>query len=338
MKENVSLAGETTLRVGGEARYFVSAKTEEEVLAAVTFAAGHHLQIFILGGGSNTLVNDEGFSGLVIKMETEGISYEEVGGGALARAAAGVSWDAFVSDTVSRGFWGLENLSGIPGTVGAAPIQNIGAYGVEVKNTIESVRTFDIRTQKEKVFSNAECGFGYRDSFFKSAEGKNFIVLEVTFRVSKEQKQNISYKDLQQYFETKKKDSALFSAADIRNAVLEIRSGKFPDLSKVGTAGSFFKNPILSKEHFEKLKSNYSDLPSFLAKDGLKIPLAFVLDKICGLKGFKKGAVELFKNQPLVLVNTGKATAKEISDFSAEIKKVVFEKTEIEIEEEVVCI
>ena len=336
MKENVSLADRTTLKVGGFARYFFEAESEEEIKEAVKYAASKKLPIFVLGGGSNVLVSDDGFSGVVIQIMTRGVSYEEKSGARVfARAASGVSWDTFVADTVSRGLWGLENLSGIPGTVGAAPIQNIGAYGAEAKDTIESVRALDMRTGKERIFGNAECRFGYRDSFFKSLEGKNFIVLEVTFKLSKEPKPSISYKDLAAFFATQKTPP---SPKNIREAVLQIRSKKFPDLSKVGTAGSFFKNPIISQEHFEKLKLKYPDVPSFAAKEGVKIPLAYILDKICGLKGFKKGNVRLFENQPLVLVNTISATAKEIREFSSAIKKAVKEKTDIYIEEEVVFI
>ena len=347
MKENVSLRDETTLKVGGKARYFEVVKTEEEVARAVAYAASRHLTIFVLGGGSNVLISDSGFSGVVIKMATSGVFFEDPSAGEAgksgaredARAASGVSWDAFVAETASRGLWGLENLSGIPGTVGAAPIQNIGAYGAEAKDTIESVRALNIKTGKEKIFSNAECQFEYRGGFFKKPEGKDYIILEVTFRLSKDPKPNISYKDLKEYFsEDCPRNLIPRTVLGIRKAVLEIRARKFPDLSKVGTAGSFFKNPIISGAHFEKLKSKYPDLYSFPEKNGVKIPLAFVLDKICGLKGFKKENVELFQNQPLVLVNTGSATAKEISNFSKEIKKVVKEKTDIDIEEEVVCI
>ena len=184
MDKGVTLAPFTTLKIGGKVAYFCRAKNEEEISAAAVFAQNKKLPIFILGGGSNVLVSDEGFGGVVVKIETEGISYEEESVEyTTVRAAAGENWDSLVADTVSRGFWGLENLSGIPGTVGAAPIQNIGAYGAEAKDTIESVRALDMRTKKEKVFSNEECRLEYRDSFFKSAEGKNFVVLEVIFRL-----------------------------------------------------------------------------------------------------------------------------------------------------------
>jgi UDP-N-acetylmuramate dehydrogenase len=331
MKENVSLADTTTLKVGGEARYFFEALTEEDIVRASAFAAERKLPIFVLGGGSNILFSDAGFPGVVIRIKTQDISYEDHGGAALGRATAGVSWDAFVADAVSRGLWGVENLSGIPGTVGAAPIQNIGAYGAEIKDIVESVRALDMRTGEEKIFSNADCRFEYRDSFFKTEEGRHFIVLEVTFRLSKEPKPNISYKDLKEY------GFSELSPQSIRSAVLEIRSKKFPDLSKVGTAGSFFKNPIISQTHFDTLKKKYPELPFFAAKNGVKVPLAFILDKVCDLKGFAKGPVGLFQNQPLVLVNTGGATAKEIRDFVAGIKKIVKDKTGIDIEEEVVC-
>ena len=358
MNRAVSLASLTTLKTGGKAKYFFVAKNEKDVVDAASFARKEKLPIFVLGGGSNVLVSSDGFPGVVIKMETKDISYSEnVGGSVLVHAEAGASWDALVAETVERSLWGLENLSGIPGTVGAAPIQNIGAYGAEAKDAIESLRAIDARTGEEKVFSKAECGFDYRDSFFKTSEGKNFIIIEVAFRLSKEPRPNISYKDLKEYFTAEKKEDdfrarslseahkrenyPLFSepsVSEIRRAVLEIRSKKFPDLSKVGTAGSFFKNPVISESVFNTLKAKFPDTPFFAAKNGVKVPLAYILDKICGLKGFKKGSVELFQNQPLVLVNICGATAEEIKDFSSYIKKVVFEKTGIQIEEEVIFV
>ena len=209
MNRAVSLASLTTLKTGGKAKYFFVAKNEKDVVDAASFARKEKLPIFVLGGGSNVLVSSDGFPGVVIKMETKDISYsEDIGGSVIVHAEAGASWDALVAETVERSLWGLENLSGIPGTVGAAPIQNIGAYGAEAKDAIESLRAIDARTGEEKVFSKAECRFDYRDSFFKIPEGKNFIILEVVFRLSKTAKPNISYKDLKAYFASeKRKDS-----------------------------------------------------------------------------------------------------------------------------------
>ncbi|HUD03986.1 MAG TPA: UDP-N-acetylmuramate dehydrogenase [Candidatus Paceibacterota bacterium] len=330
--EGVTLAQFSTLKVGGKSKYFCVVKSVEELRGALAESAPR-IPVFILGGGSNILIPDEGFEGLVIKMGLKGVSYASDEDTVVAKVAAGENWDTFVSDTVSRGLWGIENLSGIPGTVGGAPIQNIGAYGAEVSSVIESVKIFDLKTDKEKILSNKECRFSYRDSIFKKPEGKRLIVLEVTFRLSKTPNHNISYKDLAGFFAEQKTPPTL---SEIRSAVLSIRSRKFPDLSLIGTAGSFFKNPIISKKHFEKLQSQFPNIPSFLAGDSVKVPLAFILDKICGLKGYAMGNVGLFENQPLVLINKGGATSNEIKVFSKEIKKAVKNKTGIDIEEEVI--
>ena len=291
----------------------------------------------------------------------------------LVVAGAGESWDALVAQAVGRGLWGVENLSGIPGTVGAAPIQNIGAYGTEVKNTIEWVEVFDTKTGKSKKFSNEKCEFGYRDSIFKHPEGKSLIVTRVALRLKKSGTPNLEYKDLKNYFGRGEQESrtpppfqggdkrggSFPSLEEIRRAVLEIRSKKFPDLREFGTAGSFFKNPVISKEKFDELKKKFPNLPGFELRikparlqpdrivlagnsrsgggEGLKIkiPLAWILDNVCGLKGYRKGDVALFEQQPVVLVNFGNASAKEIQAFAKEVSLCVKEKTDIEIEWEV---
>ena len=345
----------------------------------------------------------ESARGRVVTTHASGTPFAK--GDVLVVAGAGENWDALVSEAVKRGLWGIENLSGIPGTVGAAPIQNIGAYGTEIKETVKWVEVFDTRTGTFKQLSNADCRFAYRDSIFKKPEGRSFIVTRVALRLKKSGVPNLEYKDLKNYFfgETHSsfpkgggesasrrvlnpsppsavlplRKGELLTLAAIRAAVLLIRSKKFPDLNQFGTAGSFFKNPIVSKEKFDELKKKYPDLPGFLIscspfpkgstpsseegfkssglpvrrlaggedsatsfkkggiEERVKIPLAWVFDNICGLKGFEKGNVRLFEKQPIVLVQNGSASSEEIESFAKEIAENVKEKTGIDVEWEV---
>ncbi|HEU5114474.1 MAG TPA: UDP-N-acetylmuramate dehydrogenase [Candidatus Paceibacterota bacterium] len=346
IKENVPLKGHTTFKIGGPARYFVALKNETELSEALGFAREKSLPVFILGGGSNLVVSDAGFAGLVIKMEMAGASCEKQGDDFIVTAWAGENWDVLVGKTVEWGAWGLENLSAIPGTVGAAPVQNIGAYGTEVKNTVESVRAVDRETGAARSFSNAECRFAYRDSCFKSPEGKKWIIVSVTFRLSAIPKPNLSYRDLKEYFAGKSDPTQ----SEIRDAVAKIRASKFPDLAEFGTAGSFWKNPIISRDAFEALRARYPDIPSFPAQAPagsrevaaheaeVKIPLAWILDKICGLNGYRSGHVGLFKKQPLVVVAEEGATAEELARFETDIRSKVETATGIKIEPEAVFV
>ncbi|MBI5134433.1 MAG: UDP-N-acetylmuramate dehydrogenase [Candidatus Taylorbacteria bacterium] len=344
IQENVPLAPYTTFRTGGSADFFCVAKSEEDLKEAVAFAKGKGLHVSILGGGSNVVVPDGGVRGLVVKMEMTGASFEENKGSVFVTAWAGEGWDSLVAETVEWGAWGIENLSYIPGTVGASPVQNIGAYGVEVMNVVESVRAIDTETGEARTFSNRECGFSYRDSVFKSQKYAKYAIISVTFRLSREVKPNLSYKDVKEYFA--KKGIALPTQSEIREAVIEIRKGKFPDLSKIGTAGSFWKNPIICRDHYTGIAAKHPNMPSFpvavppespyAAEGGLvKVPLAWILDNVCGLKGYKKGKVGLYEKQPLVLVAEFGATASEIDTFAAEVAQTVKDKTGIEIEREV---
>lgn len=345
IKENVSLREHTTLRVGGTADYFCVARSLDELKGACAFARERALPVFVLGGGSNSLVHDQGFRGLVIKVQIKGIELAEDKGHVLAHVAAGEDWDAFVERTVAEGAWGLENLSLIPGTVGAAPIQNIGAYGVEVKSAIECVHTIDIETGAERAFSKWDCKFDYRESVFKTPEHKRYVVHKVSFRLSKEPKPVLTYKDVKEHFD--KKGVAIPTQKEMRDAVIEIRRGKFPDLAKVGTAGSFWKNPIISREHYLTLLATYPDMPSYPANpprdirdtlsagEYVKVPLAWILDNVCNLKGYQKGVVGLFEKQPLVLVVGFGATSAQIDDFADDIATIVRDKTGIDIEREV---
>lgn len=322
----------TTLKVGGNARYFCLADSLDDLKEAFAFAKKQNVPILILGGGSNLLIGDEGFAGLVIKINFLGLDFCEVGDLAEVIAGAGENWDAFVATTIEHHLSGLENLSGIPGTVGGTPVQNVGAYGVEVKDSINWVEAVNVETGEVKRFSNQECHFGYRNSFFKTPAGKKFVIVRVSYLLSRKFEPNISYTDLAAYFAAQKP----LDAAEVRVAVIKIRAGKFPDLNKIGTAGSFFKNPIVHHTVAAKLKDRYPGLPTFSHKgDHVKLSLAWILDKVCFLKGFRHKSTGLFEKQPLVLVNYGDATAEEIKNFSQLVKSKVQATTGIEIEEEV---
>lgn len=329
--ENVSLKHLTTFNIGGLARYFCIAKSLDDLKEAAVFAKNKNLPIFILGGGSNVLVSDGGFAGLVIKIALRGVWFNDGKTYIKAKVAAGENWDNFVDEVVKKGLWGVENLSGIPGTVGGAPVQNIGAYGADVSKVIESVEIFDLNTMEVRTISNEQCRFGYRDSLFKHKDGKSYIIISVEFKLSKEDKPNIQYKDLEKYFGLTKPN-----LQSVRKAVLKIRSEKFPPLNKFGTAGSFFKNPIIDEHAFADVKKSFPDIPTFPTGRGLiKLPLAWILDKACNFKGRKMGNVGLYEKQPLVLVNFGEATAHEVSVFTDKIITDVKKRTGVEIEREV---
>lgn len=354
IQENISLRDYTTFRVGGPARFFAVVRNVDEVrevaewlgsdaAAAVRDEAGLP-KIFVLGGGSNVLVADEGFSGLVLKVEIMGVDFFGQDGSENVKISvgAGENWDDFVKTTVERGLGGLENLSYIPGTVGGAPVQNIGAYGAEVASVIESVEAFDLIKKETRIFSAKECEFEYRNSFFKKNPGK-FIITRVNFVLSKNPHINISYKDLQNYFADKfpepepSEEIRQLTPADVREAVIAIRTKKLPDWRVIGTVGSFFKNPIISISKYIELKTIYPDLPSYLAEGetggvgSIKIPLAWILDNVCGFRGVQKGNVGTYKNQALVLINHGNATALEVRAFAQNVIDVVWNKTGIEV-------
>ena len=329
-EEHIPLSEHTTFKLGGTARYFFRVKTLDEVREAVDFARQNSLPFFVLGGGSNLLVSDKGFAGVVIKNEMFGLSFKEEGDDVFVTAGAGENWDNFVATVVNKGLYGLENLSGIPGTVGAAPVQNIGAYGVEVKDSVVWVEALDVRTGGVKSFTAVECGFGYRDSFFKTSEGKNYIITAVTFRLKKNGISNLSYKDLKSYFLSGTKSPTIH---EVRTAVLEIRRGKFPDLKTTGTAGSFFKNPIIPQAQFDELKKRFPSLPSFpfTRSNLVKVPLAWILDNILHLKGFMNGPVGLHEAQPLVLVHTGGGRAENVSLLARDVVSKLKVATGIEV-------
>lgn len=335
MLENVSLKDFTTFRTGGAARYFCRVRSVPDLKEAVLFARQNNLQFFVLGGGSNILIPDDEYAGMAIKVEIGGIEFsEKENGKVLAVAGAGENWDGFVAETVSRKLIGLENLSLIPGTVGAAPVQNIGAYGREVRDVIVEVETFDSETCEIEKFSHEECRFGYRDSFFKTEKGKKYIITRVTFTLQKNGALKTDYKDVKEYF--LKHDIVNAGVSDVRDAIVAIRIAKLPDIRECGTAGSFFKNPVISNELANEVLEKYPDIPLYPAvAKTKKVSAGWLLDRACGLKGTGTGHVGTYKNQALVIVNHGGATTKEVLDFAKSLQEEVKNKTGITLEFEV---
>ncbi len=332
VQEHEPLSAHTTLRLGGTARYFVSVTSIEELREALTFAQEHAAPLCVLGGGSNVLFSDAGWTGLVVQIALQGTEYiEDSKGDARVTVAAGRMWDELVAETVSQGLWGMENLSGIPGTVGATPVQNVGAYGVEVADIIDWVEVLDLTTHALHILSLSECAFGYRDSVFKHSEGKKYIVTRVAFRLSTHPKPIVSYRDLAAFFA----DRTEVGVQEVRDAVLSIRAAKFPDLAVVGTAGSFFKNPIISKRQYDAIAHTFGAVPSYpVDAQRVKIPLAWVLEA-CGWKGKRIGHMGCWDAQPLVLVHYGEGTATELILFADQIRHDVAARARIDIEPEV---
>ena len=334
VREQVPLGQYTTLKVGGVADYVVGVGSGADLKEALLFAREHTTALpLILGGGSNVLIGEEGYRGLVIIMNLKGREYHEDGDVCLLELGAGEVFDEVVAESCARGLWGLENLSSIPGSVGATPVQNVGAYGVEVSSLIKKVCAINFETLEEKIFSNDECGFLYRDSFFKTEAGKSWVITSVTFQLSKTPAPQLTYADLAPL-----RSQEDLSPQSVREAVEDIRSKKFPDWHTVGTAGSFFKNPIIETEHFELLKQQYPELVGHAHEGEVKVSLGWILDKVCGLKGYCEGNVCLFEKQALVLVTKPNANAQEIKNFTASIQEKVIAKTKIKIETEVLFV
>ncbi len=333
MEEKIELQSLTTLRVGGPAQFVHTIESEGELREALAFARERSLPVYALGEGSNVLAPDEGYEGVLLRICIPGLSVEEGVDAVTLIAGAGFSWDALVHEAATRGLWGIENLAGIPGFVGAAPVQNIGAYGADISQVLSFVEAYDTETDSVRRMTREECKLGYRDSRFKHEP--NLIILRVALTLSRTGTPQIGYSDLARLAA---QGEVLDSPERIGEAVRRVRADKFPDRTEFGTAGSFFKNPIVSEEVYAELSKRYggeTGVPRFPAVGGVKIPLAFVLDKVLGLRGHREGNIWLFGKQPLVLVADFGATASEIDAFANDVAKRVFEATGIQIEREV---
>ena len=292
-----------------------------------------NLPIFILGGGSNILLT-KNMDAVVAKNEVMGIDVvHEDQDHVFVKVGAGENWHGFVQHCISRNWSGLENLSLIPGCVGASPIQNIGAYGVEMKEVFESLSAFHLTENKVYSFSANDCEFGYRDSVFKNKFKNQFAIIDVTFRLNKNPLFNTSYGAIEQ--ELNRMGAKELSIAAISQAVINIRRSKLPDPQELGNAGSFFKNPRISTTELQEIRKQFAGIPTFpLDEESVKVPAAWLIEQ-CGWKGYRKGDAGCHATQPLVLVNYGNATGKEIYDLSEEILQSVRKKFGITLEREV---
>jgi UDP-N-acetylmuramate dehydrogenase len=327
-----NLSALNTFGIPATAKFFVEIEDEEqlkELFSNPVFVASKKL---FLGGGSNVLFTKD-FDGIVVLNKLKGMEVvEENQSYAIIRSMGGEMWHDFVTFAVDRGYWGIENLSLIPGTVGAAPMQNIGAYGVELKDTLVNVEAYEIETGGKKIFAKEECEMGYRDSIFKNkAKGKYFISA-VTVQLGKKENKNITYKILADYLEQNKIE--VTGPKDISDAVAAIRRSKLPDPKVIGNAGSFFKNVFVEEPLFKKLQETYPEIPHFEEDGVIKIPSGWLIEK-CGWKGYRSGNVGIHERQALVLVNHGGATGDELIHLAYEVIASVKEKFGLELSPEV---
>ncbi len=333
IQENISLKHLHTFGIEVNARFYARFSDVRELKSLLKLENYKHLPILILGGGSNILFTKD-FEGLVLHNAIKGISIvNENSTHAYIEAGAGEMWHDLVNYSIDQHLGGLENLSLIPGTVGASPMQNIGAYGVETKDVFYSLKALHIDTLEEHIFYNADCEFGYRESIFKKRLKGQYVIFAVTFILSKQPLLNISYGAIEETLKTMNINEP--NIKDVSKAVCSIRQSKLPDPAKVGNAGSFFKNPEITLAYFEILKSKYPLLPSYPTKTGFtKVPAGWLIEQ-CGWKGKTIDNYGVHPNQALVLVNYGHAKGNDIYHLSEKIKESVFEKFKITLETEV---
>jgi UDP-N-acetylmuramate dehydrogenase len=331
LQENYPLKDITTFHAKVFAKQYAEFTSAEELKEIISLIKGK--PYMILGGGSNVLFTGD-YTGVIVRNAIKGIEIvKEDAESVLIKANGGEKWHDFVLYCVSYNYGGVENLSLIPGTVGAGPIQNIGAYGAELKDTLHEVQAMNVNTLEVKKFSNADCKFGYRESIFKGVEKGNYVILAVTLKLSKHPKVNVSYGTVSKELETMGISQP--TIADVSKAVINIRSSKLPDPEKLGNAGSFFKNPVIASAQFENIKANFPNVVFFPAHDGyIKLAAGWLIEQ-CGWKGKRIGDAGVHKDQALVLVNYGDATGKEIYDLSTKVIESVKEKFGVTLEREV---
>jgi len=329
--ENYPLKDLNTFGITVHSRYFVSVTSISELKEVLATDIVKNYPLLIMGGGSNILFTED-FSGLIILNNIKGIEIiEENNDEVLVSSGGGEVWQDLVMFSLGKNLGGIENLSLIPGSVGAAPIQNIGAYGVELKEVMDSLTAIELATRKERTFSIADCDFGYRNSVFKKELKDKYIITTVTLKLAKNPQLNTSYGVISSLLEEKGIKEPTIS--DVSKAVIEIRRSKLPDPAELGNAGSFFKNPVVDKIDYEGLKLTFSDIPGYVNQDTVKIPAAWLIEQ-CGWKGKRLGNIGVHDKQPLVLVNHGGGTGEEIRDLSIKIRESVITKFGIELEVE----
>ena len=351
LREHVPLAPLTTLGVGGTARFLATCRTSHQIRACLSWARIRGLRIQILGGGSNTVFADAGYDGVVVRIEVAGVHLEAAGDSVVIRAGAGEDWDGLVERACGLGLAGIECLSGIPGLVGATPIQNVGAYGQEVETTVVAVRGLDRATLDPVEFTNPECRFAYRESRFKGEDRDRYVIEEVSFRLRRNGKPQVSYAELARHLEQRPDMDELGvgppALAAVRAAVLELRRRKSmvvdPDDPDTRSAGSFFLNPVLTRGAFEALQGRWravggsGAIPVFDAPGGVKVAAAWLVEQAGFARGYGRGGVGTSSHHALALVNRG-GTAGELLALAGEIERRVEEVFGVRLEREPVVV
>jgi UDP-N-acetylmuramate dehydrogenase len=332
-EENVSIQHFTSFGIGGTVALFGKALTDEDVVEFVSFGEERGIPLTILGSGTNTYFRDGQLNRAVLKIEIPGFDIlEETKDTCLIEIGGGENWDTIVQKTVDMNFSGIEAMSAIPGTVGATPVQNVGAYGQEVSTVIEDVTVYDTHLKTWRILDNKECRFSYRDSIFKTGEAGRFIITSIRFRLKKERNSIPDYKDVQAWFIERNNPSP--SLQEIREAVITIRSRKLPDPNVVPNMGSFFKNPIVSENTFKNLQELFPSIPSFQMSDrNMKIFAGWLIEQ-AGFKGKSFGNISVYEHNALVLTTNKKASYFEIEEVTHCIQKKVKDQFGIELEVE----
>ncbi|HLW39314.1 MAG TPA: UDP-N-acetylmuramate dehydrogenase [Brumimicrobium sp.] len=331
LQENVNLKPFNTFGISVRTKYFAPFSSENALKSLLSEVKNHEL--LILGGGSNVLFQGN-FHGVILRNEIKGIELiEENDQNVILKVGAGVVWHDLVLHTISKGWGGIENLSLIPGSVGASPMQNIGAYGVEIKDVFESLEALEIATGKLHTFSHEACQFGYRESVFKKALKNKFVITSVTYKLSKHPQLNTSYGAIEE--ELKSRNITKPTIKDVSDAVIAIRQSKLPDPKEIGNAGSFFKNPVISLSHYEELQKKHENIPSYkVDEQNVKVPAGWLIDQ-SGWKGKTFGNYGVHKRQALVLVNYDDAKGKDIVQLSEQIIEDIEQRFGITLEREV---
>ena len=332
IQENISLKPFTTFGIDKKAKFFTTVETLDELKAALLAAKEKQLPVFILGGGSNILLTRD-IEGLVIKLEIKGINLvKEEGDQLWVEVGAGEMWHELVLHSIAEDWAGLENLSLIPGTVGASPMQNIGAYGVEIKDVFDSLQAMHRETLEMQSFDAEACQFGYRESVFKQTFKDQFVITSVTFRLSKTPNFHLEYGAIREVLAANDIDQPSIRA--ISDAVIQIRQSKLPDPKEIGNAGSFFKNPTIPNAQFDALKASYPSIPGYPSAEGVKVAAGWLIEQT-GWKGKRIGEVGVHAKQALVLVNYGGGTGEEIKKLSEQIQASVYDKFGVQLQAEV---
>lgn len=330
---NISLKQYTTMKLGGETRYMATAYSAGDVVSLYRNARKENLPIFVLGGGSNVITHDDVFEGIVLLNKIKGFEViSETDETTDVKIGAGEVWDEVVEKAIGLGLQGVEAMSGIPGTAGAAPVQNVGAYGQEIADTLISLEAYDSKTDTIVTIFADECDFSYRNSIFRDKEKGRYCILNITLRLNKAEPKPPYYASLQRYID--ENDIREVNLSVIRVAVLNIRSEKLPDPAELPSAGSFFKNALVEKWKLEELQREYSDIPNYAMSDGrYKIPTGWLIDK-SGLRGYRSHGMRVYEKNALVLVNDSATGYDDLAAIREEIVQIIFDKFGIKIEQE----